>query len=200
MQNSQIIILRYITSPDWTTLIVNNIDEFLPDHAAAEKKASGMAVSLISHYPDKAKLVLAMADLAVEELNHYRDVIKIIYERGLELKADRKDVYIEQVRKLIRNKNAQLNYDNYMLDRLLVAGIIEARGAERFGLIADALTDSKLKRFYSIITESEKRHNNVFVDLAKYYFNQQLVHHRLDELLDREAEITSQLPFEVALH
>ncbi len=44
-----------------------DFDSFLLDHAAAEKKASGMAVSMLSHYPDRVELVAAMADLAVEE-------------------------------------------------------------------------------------------------------------------------------------
>ena len=38
-----------------------DFDSFLLDHAAAEKKASGMAISMLSHYPDKVELVAAMA-------------------------------------------------------------------------------------------------------------------------------------------
>ena len=67
-----------------------DFDAFLLDHAAAEKKASGMAISMLSHYPDRVELVAAMAELAVEELTHYREVVKWIHRRGLLTAADRK--------------------------------------------------------------------------------------------------------------
>ena len=60
--------LLYRTTQDWTETVLADFDRFLQDHAAAEKKASGMAISMLSHYPDKVDLVAAMAELAVEEL------------------------------------------------------------------------------------------------------------------------------------
>ena len=60
---------------EWITCVLADFDAFLQDHASAEKKASGMALSMVSHYPDKPALVRAMVDLAVEELNHYKEVI-----------------------------------------------------------------------------------------------------------------------------
>ena len=47
---------------------MTDFDAFLLDHAACERKASAMAMSMVSHYPDKPDLVMAMADLAIEEL------------------------------------------------------------------------------------------------------------------------------------
>ena len=35
----------------------------------------------------------------------------------------------------------------YLLDRLLIGSLVEARGCERFGLIAQALPDGPLKHF-----------------------------------------------------
>ncbi|MDP5054736.1 MAG: tRNA-(ms[2]io[6]A)-hydroxylase, partial [Congregibacter sp.] len=50
-----------ITTPSaWTDVVLADFDGFLQDHAAAEKKASGMAVSMLSHYPDRPQLVEAM--------------------------------------------------------------------------------------------------------------------------------------------
>ncbi len=62
--------LIYQTSHSWTETVLEDFDSFLQDHAAAEKKASSMAVSMLSHYPDRVELVSAMAELAVEELSH----------------------------------------------------------------------------------------------------------------------------------
>ena len=86
-----------------------NFDSFLLDHAAAEKKASGMAISMLSHYPDRTELVAAMADLALEELTHYREVVKWIHKRGLITAADEKDHYVIAFRKAIRKDSAILN-------------------------------------------------------------------------------------------
>ena len=56
-------------SPEgWAELVVEKFDEFLIDHAAAEKKASGMAMSMALHFRDRERLVTEMIDLAIEEM------------------------------------------------------------------------------------------------------------------------------------
>ena len=187
--------LKFKTPAAWTEGIINAMDAFLPDHAAAEKKASSMAMTMVAHYPDKPELVTAMVDLAVEELSHFRSVVKLMHERGLTLLADEKDAYVNALRRTIRKGTA-----HYFMDRLLIAGIIEARGAERFGLIAEALPDGELKRFYRSIARSESEHQDLFLHLAENYFDAQEVRTRLHELLEVEAVIVSELPIRTALH
>jgi tRNA-(ms[2]io[6]A)-hydroxylase len=187
--------LRFATPDIWTETVMKNFDPFLLDHAAAEKKASGMAISMLSHYPDKLQLVSAMADLAIEELTHYREVVKWIHSRGLITAADQKDEYVIQFRKSIRKES-----EEYLLDRLLTASIIEARGAERFALVADALEASPLKKFYQSIARSEERHYELFLELAGIYIDGSTVTTRWNELLDVEASIVAELPIRAALH
>lgn len=187
--------LRYTSSTEWLKAVLADFNTFLVDHAACEKKASGMAISMLSHYPDKPELVSAMIDLSIEEMTHFREVVKIMTERDLMLAADTKDEYVNRLRKHMRQGS-----DVYLLDRLLIAGIIEARGCERFALIAQGLPEGELKAFYHAIAESEARHETLFVDLAKRYFSNELVHKRLDELLNIEAEICAALPITAALH
>lgn len=172
-----------------------DFDSFLLDHAAAEKKASGMAISMLSHYPDRTGLVAAMADLAIEELTHYREVVKWIHSRGLITGADEKDQYVIEFRKAIRKDS-----EAYLLDRLLTASIIEARGAERFALVAEALEPSALQKFYQSIARSEERHFELFLELAISYVGESIVEQRWDELLDIEAGIVANLPIRAALH
>lgn len=175
-----------------------DFDSFLLDHASCEKKASGMAISMLSHYPDKPELVREMLNLAVEELNHFRDVVRLILEKNLTPGSDQKDQYIQRLHKAMdKGKEA------YMLDRLLIASIVEARGAERFGMIAQALSEDKepkLKRFYLAITDSESRHYQLFLSLAQSYFSEAAIMPRLDELLKIEAAIVRELPLRAALH
>ena len=142
-----------------------------------------------------ASLVAAMADLAIEELTHYREVVKWIHSRGLITAADEKDPYVVAFRKAIRSGS-----EEYFLDRLLTASIIEARGAERFALVAAALPASGLQKFYESIARSEARHYQLFLDLAQQYIDQSSIETRWDELLDIEAAIARELPLRAALH
>jgi len=187
--------LKYQTPKEWADVALSDFDAFLVDHAAAEKKASGMAMSMISHYPDRKSVVKAMADLAIEELIHFKQVLKLINARGAQLGADEKDPYINQLRKLFRNGS-----DVFFMDRLIVAGVIEARGYERFTLIAEALPEGKDKDLYQSIAKSEEKHKNLFIELAYEYFDKAEVDLRLEEILIAEADICSVLPFRAALH
>lgn len=187
--------LKFKTPHEWAKGIANAIDVFLPDHATAEKKASSMAMTMVSHYPDKPELVTAMIELALEELSHFRAVVKLMHERGLTLLPDQKDLYVNALRRSFRDGK-----DHYFMDRLLVAGIVEARGAERFGLIAEALPEGEMKRFYDSITRSELMHEDLFLQFALKYFAATEVYTRLDELLEIEAAIISELPVRLALH
>lgn len=187
--------LLYATPEAWSETVLVDFDRFLQDHAAAEKKASGMAISMLSHYPDRVELVAAMADLAIEELTHYREVVKWIHRRGILTAPDEKDEYVTRLRKSLRRGTGE-----YLLDRLLTAGVIEARGAERFGLIADALEQGPLKKFYQSITRSEERHHELFLELAGLYSEPAIVQQRWQELLEIEADIVRTLPLRAALH
>ena len=187
--------LKFETPPAWAEGIANAMDVFLPDHASAEKKASSMAMTMVAHYPDKTGLVTAMIDLALEELGHFRAVVKLMHERGLKLLPDEKDHYVKALLRTTRQGKAE-----YLMDRLLVCGIVEARGAERFGLVAEALPEGDLKRFYTSITRSEEGHRDLFLRFAEQYFDPEDVRIRLDDLLETEAAIVSELPIRLALH
>jgi len=187
--------LRYSTPDAWTQRVLDDFDAFLNDHAAAEKKASGMALSMALHYHDRPDIVATMADLAVEELDHFRSVVRLLHDRGLNLSRDKKDIYINSLRDEIRTGR-----EHYLLDRLLLGAVVEARGAERFGLIATALPDGELKAFYQAITASEMRHENLFERLARAHFPATEVDLRLGQWLAMEARIIAAQPLRPALH
>src|SRR5436190_1245861 len=75
------------------------------------------------------------------------------------------------------------------VDRLLVAGLIEARSCERFGLLRDRLADRELAEFYGSLFESEARHHSTYVRLAKGFLSEDAVRERLAELADAEGRI-----------
>jgi len=179
----------------WLRVVLDGFDAFLLDHAACERKASGNALSLVAHYPDRLELVSEMIQLAREELDHFGQVYEVIAARGLQLAPDRKDAYLRALRRRVRNGR-----EHYFLDRLLIAGIAEARGCERFARIARALPDADLARFYSNLSRSEARHADLFVRLAKCYFEPEAVAQRVESLLIDEAKIIAELPLLAALH
>ena len=131
--------LRTGTALQWADVVLGDFDAFLVDHAACERKASATALKLVSHYSDRTVLVRELIPFAQEELEHYAQVMAIILERGLTTRPDEKDPYVGALMKLIRRGPEQ-----YFLDRLLVLAVVEARGCERFGLLADALDPGPL--------------------------------------------------------
>ena len=187
--------LKVPTSPFWIEAVLKDFDSFLLDHAACERKASGTAMNLVAHYPDRRELVDAMIELAQEELSHFARVYERIAERSLILGPDGKDPYVGRLAKEFRQGS-----DAYFLDRLLVCGIVEARGCERFGLVAEALPEGPMKEFYRDIATSEARHRGLFLRLARAYFPEEAIAPRLEELLDVEARVVAELPLRAAVH
>ena len=183
------------THESWIKVVLGRFDDFLKDHASCEKKASGMAMNMASHYPDLPVLLTAMVDLAVEELNHYREVVRLIIARDNQPGPDSKDHYVKELNGLVR-KGKEL----FLLDRLLVAALIERRGAERFQLISDNVRDATIKKFYGSITSSESRHWKLFINLALEYFEESEVEERLSALAPEENRIIESLPIKPALH
>ncbi len=186
--------VRSRTPAAWLEAVRSDLAAFLQDHAACERKASATAMTLASHYRDREKLVQAMVDLACEELEHFRRVYAVIAARGGTLGPDAKDLYVGHLLGLVRR-----GPDEYLLDRLLVAGVVEARGCERFRMLAESL-EGDLADLYRDLATSEASHAALFVKLARAYFSGDLVEGRLDELLLAEAEIIAKLPVRPALH
>ncbi len=186
--------LRLSTSPKWIDAVLADFDAFLLDHASCERKASATALAFTTHYPDRPELVAAMIELAREELEHFQQVYRFVAARGLTLAPDRKDRYVRRLRAEIRQGR-----DAYLLDRLLVGGIVEARGCERFALLAGPL-EGELQDFYRELARAEARHHALFVRLANDAFDAALVSDRLDELLEAEARIVVELPLRAAVH
>ena len=183
------------TKPRWVEVVLANFDTFLSDHASAEKKASGMALSMASHYPDRPDILIAMTDLAIEELAHYKQVINLILKRGLIPQPDRKDTYVAEL-----NRKARKGRAEFLLDRLLIAALIERRGAERFELIAQHLKDAQLADFYRNLAKSEARHWVLFINLASGNYPESEIVSRFNDLSEIENNVLSGLPISARLH
>ena len=176
--------LKTSTSPAWLARVEANLDEVLLDHAHCEKKAAGTAMNLIFAYVDKVELVKALSEIVTEELEHFRLVIDLVQSRGVRFRRLTPSTYGARLAELVRKQEPQKG-----VDRLLVAGLIEARSCERFALLKDRLSDRSLAAFYEGLFESEARHHSTYVQLATLFASQEEVYSRLDELSDAEAAI-----------
>ena len=188
--------LTYETPAAWAEQVVANFDEFLQDHADCERKASAMAMSFVAKCPDRTEIIPELIETAIEELEHFQEVYELMEKRGVELKSEMpQDEYMRELINLCRSGR-----DERLMDRMLLASIVECRGAERFKLVADALEDEDLSRFYKKLWTSEAKHGNIFVKMALNYWEEEEVYNRLRELTQLEGEICSQLKWRPALH
>ena len=184
------------SSQDWVDAVMSDFDAFLMDHADCERKASAMAMSFVAKYPDRVEILPELIDTAVEELEHFRSVYKIMEERGIKLTHELKqDIYVKQLINTCRSGR-----EERFMDRLLMASVVETRGAERFKLVYEALPPGELKKFYHALWASEARHGEIFVQMALNYFNEDAVYKRLEEMKQDEAKILTGLPIQPALH
>ena len=187
--------LRVATPPAWLEVVLADFDAFLVDHALCERKASAMGMSLVAKYPDRTAILDPLIAFAREELEHFHTMYRIVEKRGLTLVGDEKDVYVNALRRLARTGG-----DELFLDRLLVPGVVEARGCERLQMVADALQDQELGETYRTLARAESRHHGLFFRLAREYFPEDAVLARADELLVAEAGIVQALPLRAAVH
>ena len=189
--------LTVATKSDWIETVMADIPSFLQDHADCERKASAMALSLVAKYPDRHKIIPELITTGIEELEHFQQVHNIMISRGIPLaKEIYQDPYIKGLISLIHSDSKRR-----FLDRLLLASIIECRGAERFRLVSAALVNDKvLKDFYYDLWVSEAKHGHIFVKMALEYFDKEHVYDRLHYLNNEEGRIIKGLKFRAALH
>jgi tRNA-(ms[2]io[6]A)-hydroxylase len=185
------------TRPEWTRAVMADFPAFLQDHADCERKASAMALSFVAKYPDRVEIIPELIETAAEELDHFQQVYAHMEKRGVRLAREiSEDPYIKALLELCHT-----DPQRRFLDRLLLASIIECRGAERFRLVCEAIQgDLELKGFYHQLWTSEARHGNIFVKMALRYFDEDKVYQRLNELNKAEATIIQTLPLRPALH
>ena len=182
--------------PGWIAAVSADFSSFLQDHADCERKASATAMSLVAKYPNRVEIIPELIEIAIEELEHFQQVYKIMEAKGIQFSHSiHEDPYIKALMKAQHD-----GLEERFLDRLLIASVVETRGAERFKLVADSLDDEELSKFYKMLWTSEAKHGHVYVKMALHYFAEDKVYKRLEWWVAKEAEIVSVLPFRAALH
>lgn len=168
----------------WLRQVDASLDEILIDHAHCEHKAAATAMNLFGAYVDCEELTREMTLIIAEELEHFQMVLDLLKRRGIAFRRIRPGTYGRKLNLLVRQNEPQR-----AIDRLLIAGLIEARSCERFKLLRDHVQDPELADFYGSLFESEARHHSTYVRLARQFATADEVRLRLDELSKAEAVI-----------
>jgi len=189
------ITLAWRTPPEWAVRAAARPLELLSDHAHCELRAASAAQSLITKNPSCSSLVDRLGAVALEELRHFRRVLRVLRGRGGELGPAMSNPYVDGL-----HARSHPTRGSVLLDRLLVAAVVEGRSHERFSLLAEASIAPDLGALYGRLLISEAAHAGLFVDLAGGCFPSDLVERRLGELLELEAQLLEELPFEARVH
>ena len=188
--------LKWDTPKEWIETVLADFPEFLQDHADCERKASAMAMSFVAKCPDRVEIIPELIETALEELVHFKLVYEIMDQKKITLpKQLEQDNYIGGLIKKCRSGR-----EERLLDRMVVAAVVEARGVERFRIVAENIEEEELQKFYDMLWRSEYKHSDVFLRLALSYWKWEEIEERLVYFIHEEAIICEGLPFRAAVH
>jgi len=188
--------LRARTPAAWAEAATADPAALLSDHAHCEKKAALNALNLSQSFAGTPRAAVLLARLAEEELNHYRRVLEALQGFGWALQPDLGNPYAQALHKLACKG---------LLDRLLIAALIEARSCERLWLLEQAgpaqaeLGSAGWLAFLLELERCEAGHAVAYRSLAEERFGTQ-AEARLEWWLYRESEVIQSLPWRSAVH
>jgi tRNA-(ms[2]io[6]A)-hydroxylase len=188
--------LLHATPRSWAELAAANLPEFLADHAVCEQQVAMYALSLAGYYPDDAELVERAAALAAEEVQHFRRVVAILRQRGWPLGGRRKNPWAQALRaRIVPGREPWTK-----VDRLLFGAMIEARSCERFTRLLEVVEDSEVTRLLGDLGPAERRHWQMFYELAGRETAAEALAARFQEWREFEAELARGLGTSPAVH
>ncbi len=182
--------LRSWTPPAWAEAVLTEPLALLADHAFLEKKAANNALEMMTRWPGDwiPGWIETMTSVARDEAAHLAQVTKLLLRRGGRLDRIHKNPYANDLRRLVRKGGT-----GEVIDRLLVAALIEARSAERFGVLQRS-ADEELSALYGALYRSELGHYRVFLRLATRVSGTGPTTDRWNQMLDAEAGILAVQP------
>ena len=178
--------LQFETETSWAEIAKDNLQQILTDHAFLEQKAASNAVSIIINYSEETELVKEMSNIAIEEMQHFKMVHLLMVKRGMVLGREQKNDYAIRLQKFF---NKTKDRTNALVQRLLVAALIEARSCERFKVFSENMEDEELSKFYKNLMISEANHYTTFLAFARKYQDRAIVNEKWNALLAFEAEM-----------
>jgi tRNA-(ms[2]io[6]A)-hydroxylase len=187
----------------WAERALSEPLALLDDHAHLEKKAAANALALLNRWPrglvesegggagpraGAEAWVRALAAVARDEVEHLGLVLRALARRGGRMSRGHANPYAAALHGLVRTGSGP----GEVLDRLLVAALIEARSCERFAALVRVCSDDDLRSLYRGLASSERGHFRVFLGLARSVPGAPDLDARWDHFLSEEARLLSQ--------
>lgn len=189
--------LKLPTDPRWANIAEGNLEEILTDHAWCEQKAVTNCITLITMLPEHTEVVNELISIAKEEMDHFEQVHNIIKSRGWVLGRERKDSYVNELYNFMLKGGSR---QQFVVERLLFAAMIEARSCERFKVLSDTIADKELATFYRELMISEANHYTAFIGFATKIGTDIDVKKRWEEWLEAEAKIIASYGKSESIH
>ena len=148
------------TPQQWIDHAVQQVDMLLLDHAQCEHKAAMNAFNLTYRFQHRPDVMQSLSRIAREEMRHFEQVLAIIKKRQITIRHLPAPRYAKGLHVISKGEK-----QDELVNRLLIASIIEARSCERFQAIAQVL-DDELETFYGKLYQAEYLHYQFFLNLA----------------------------------
>jgi len=187
--------LDHQTPEAWVALVEREPERLLEDHAHCELKAASSAHALIAKNPERTELVRDLANIAIEELEHFKVVVTELEARGGSLGEQTENLYAATL-----HRRSAESRESLVLDRLVIAHLIEARSLERFHLLAEHSADDRLRELFAELLPSEAAHQGFYAKAARSLFGRTRADARIACLRQLEGEIVAALPFSYTVH
>ena len=187
--------LDWHTPDSWAFDVTSDPLALLSDHAHCELQAAVACQALISRNPDRPHLVDSAAQVITEEMTHFQRVVKLLRSLGGELADGLPNPYAEKLRKGLGG-----TCRSGLLDRLLLAAMLERRSCERFEMLAERARQPELRALYAALAPEEIEHQKLFLELAKAECGEEMATSRLAVLIKLEATAIPMIDFSCRMH
>ncbi len=186
--------LCWATPVEWVERIAPHEHALLSDHAHCELKAAAMGQVLIAKNPEYPALVQAITPMVIEEMEHFAVVHAELSARGGQLGEQVPSPYADGL-----HRGSSEGRTSMLLDRLLIAHLIEGRSLERLNLLSHHHPDEQLRVFFHGFCASEAQHRALFLGLAEELFGPS-AGLRLEYLTGLESRVLEGLSFAPRVH
>ena len=121
----------------------------------------------------------------------------LMVKRGMVLGREQKNDYAIRLQKFFTKTKDRTNA---LVQRLLIAALIEARSCERFKVFSENMEDEELSKFYNNLMISEAGHYTTFLQFARQYQDREIVDKKWNALVAFEAEMMKERGSEAKIH
>lgn len=180
--------LDLLTPVSWVQAAERDPLALLADHAHCELKAAASAHALIAKNPGHPDLMRDLTEVVIEEMEHFRIVLAELEARGGALGEQTENEYAARL-----HRGSAATRKSLVLDRLIIAHLIEARSLERFHLLAHHASDARLRELFAELLPSEAAHQGMYARHARALFGRDLADRRIQELRALEGRVMAEL-------